>query len=433
MFTQEKTRIAFIFYFFIVVVLAAGLISCAPSKPKPEAPEPAAQEAPALSLEQAREQRAAELNAGLAGTTRYVVSKPNFCLVLNPDPSWYGQADWSGGCDDDGFAQGEGTLTWSYMNPNLADRSAIFAGRLDKGVMAEGKMTGFSVDVQRLADFQEEQRRTAAGEKEVEVSRLIKSQPPEKQDRLDVAGRLNATLAGKGRWMVDEMNYCLVWNPNPVAAEKDSKYKEDYVTWLGKCDVDGYASGHGILTWYYGEKNVAEDEETGTMEKGNFVGTYKAVYLIGDGAKASKYQGEVVIDPKTGSGMMQGRGVYTWAGGDYYEGEYRDNKREGYGKMVFKNPPRPTMAGYWKDDQFIKASPPPESSAGPCEAQFVIEIPGYPDAADTLFEYRCAGPNEDKSVGCKQVVMMDGTTGWSCGDAMAADRQQAANAACGCF
>ena len=436
MLTQKngKTTVYSLFSFLILILVSTiTMFSCAPSKPMTETAAPAAIEEPQLSLEEQRLKMAEGLNAALTGAARYVVSKPNFCLVLNPDPTWYDQPEWTGGCDENGFASGEGILTWSYKDANLAGRSAMFSGRLDKGAMGEGKIEGFSVDAQRLEAFREDQRLEAMGEKELEASRLIKSKPPQKQERLELAGSLNQTLTGKGKWMVDEMNYCLVWNPNPVSVEMDSKYRQDYVTWLGKCDEDGYASGYGVLTWYYGDENVAEDEETGTMEKGNFVGPFKAVYVIGDGATASTYKGQVIIDPETGGGMMHGRGLYTWASGDYYEGEYKNNKRDGYGKMVFKNPPRPTMAGYWKDDQFVQAAAPPETGAGACAAEFLLEIPGYPDSSETVYEYRCLGINEGKSVGCKQVVMIDGTRGWECGDAMTTDRQQTADAACGCY
>ena len=47
---------------------------------------------------------------------------------------------------------------------------------------------------------------------------------------------------------------------------------------------------------------------------------------------------------------MHGRGVFTWCDGKIYDGEYVDDKKEGYG--VFKWPDGKLYMGMWKDGVF---------------------------------------------------------------------------------
>ena len=47
---------------------------------------------------------------------------------------------------------------------------------------------------------------------------------------------------------------------------------------------------------------------------------------------------------------MHGRGVFTWSDGKIYDGEYVDDKKEGYG--VFKWPDGKLYKGMWKDGVF---------------------------------------------------------------------------------
>lgn len=56
-----------------------------------------------------------------------------------------------------------------------------------------------------------------------------------------------------------------------------------------------------------------------------------------------RYEGTFV------KGLPSGRGVYKWADGSYYDGEWKDGKKEGKGKLVKKDS---EISGYWKDDEY---------------------------------------------------------------------------------
>jgi hypothetical protein len=56
------------------------------------------------------------------------------------------------------------------------------------------------------------------------------------------------------------------------------------------------------------------------------------------------------------NGMPDGNGTYKWVNGTYYEGQWKKGKREGMGKMVYRDS---TVDGVWKDDKYLgKASVP---------------------------------------------------------------------------
>ncbi len=52
-------------------------------------------------------------------------------------------------------------------------------------------------------------------------------------------------------WIEDEATGCLAANPSPVPNES--------ITWSGAC-VNGLIEGHGVLTWYEGERFLGRDE-----------------------------------------------------------------------------------------------------------------------------------------------------------------------------
>ena len=45
-------------------------------------------------------------------------------------------------------------------------------------------------------------------------------------------------------------------------------------------------------------------------------------------------------------------GVSTWANGDKYVGEHKNNKRNGQGKYIFKDGRK--LVGLFKDGQFVR-------------------------------------------------------------------------------
>lgn len=48
-------------------------------------------------------------------------------------------------------------------------------------------------------------------------------------------------------------------------------------------------------------------------------------------------------------GLPEGKGKYTWANGSFYDGEWKNGKREGMGKMVSGDT---VVNGYWKADLY---------------------------------------------------------------------------------
>ena len=56
-------------------------------------------------------------------------------------------------------------------------------------------------------------------------------------------------------------------------------------------------------------------------------------------------------------GMPDGKGIYKWANGTYFEGQWKNGMKEGFGKMVY---PDSVVTGYWKRDKYQgKISVPP--------------------------------------------------------------------------
>ena len=114
---------------------------------------------------------------------------------------------------------------------------------------------------------------------------------------------------------------CKVYNPHPV--------KNETITWTGKC-VDGYARGEGTLTWFKsGNKN---QEYTGHMERGNPHGYGKYDYTDGRTREGHYVRGDL-----TGIGRMiekDKRNILLY----YYEGEFKDDQRDGEGLEVYYYP-----------------------------------------------------------------------------------------------
>jgi hypothetical protein len=56
-----------------------------------------------------------------------------------------------------------------------------------------------------------------------------------------------------------------------------------------------------------------------------------------------RYEGQFL------KGMPNGKGIYKWANGTYFEGQWKNGLKEGFGKMVYKDS---SVTGYWKNDKY---------------------------------------------------------------------------------
>ena len=57
------------------------------------------------------------------------------------------------------------------------------------------------------------------------------------------------------------------------------------------------------------------------------------------------------------NGFPDGKGTYTWANGNTYEGDWKNGKRNGSGKSTYKINGKDSIAyGLWEDDKFIKTA-----------------------------------------------------------------------------
>lgn len=94
----------------------------------------------------------------------------------------------------------------------------------------------------------------------------------------------NGAFAGEGEYLKTMDGKTLVWNNFPAPG--------DGAEWSGERDKEGYATGHGTITWY-GRKNsgytfvkknrsVKTGRYSGTMVKGKFEGV---VVKLGGGLK----------------------------------------------------------------------------------------------------------------------------------------------------
>jgi hypothetical protein len=56
-----------------------------------------------------------------------------------------------------------------------------------------------------------------------------------------------------------------------------------------------------------------------------------------------RYEGQFI------KGMPDGKGIYKWANGTYFEGQWKNGMKEGFGKMVYRDS---VVTGYWKGDKY---------------------------------------------------------------------------------
>jgi hypothetical protein len=100
----------------------------------------------------------------------------------------------------------------------------------------------------------------------------------------------------------------------------------------GEFKEDNKKNGRGVYIYADGAKYIGEYKD------GKLNG--RAVYISASG---DKYDGEFKDTKKNGRGVMK------WANGDKYDGEWKDDKRNGRGIMAFADGAK--YDGEWKDDK----------------------------------------------------------------------------------
>ena len=140
-------------------------------------------------------------------------------------------------------------------------------------------------------------------------------------------------------WIVDSNTKCKVANAFPAP--------DDSVTWSGECK-DGYAEGVGVAQWYKerigSRKKYAGEMHSGFMNgKGKFTfangdifeGLFKNGSLNGKGTaiwfNKNRYDGDWK------DGFPSGEGTYAWASGNRYSGHWERGKQNGDGDFKFAN------------------------------------------------------------------------------------------------
>lgn len=138
------------------------------------------------------------------------------------------------------------------------------------------------------------------------------------------------------RWLRDA-NGCRIFNSYPHVG--------DSVIWTGTC-ANGYADGHGKLTWFSDGKLNETDEGLFHLGKldghavidspaDHYEGEFKDGARNGHGVSIShdgkRYEGEWK------DGMANGHGIATLLNGDRYDGEWKDGKSNGHGVITWKN------------------------------------------------------------------------------------------------
>ncbi len=226
------------------------------------------------------------------GDGRYSRTIDGKTLVWNENPQPRDAAAWSGGRDADGYATGQGTVTWFTTTPKFTTGSNIPENSYRKvvtqytGNMVRGKLEGLvmRVDadgktfhanlvagrrgkewasglppVQTAASVAaNEQRSNEPAPQQASVVEkqppaegpppAVVNQPPPKPapettvTKTPVSKRDDSRPSGDGRYDRTKDGKTLVWNNNPQPG--------DAATWSGGRDADGYATGQGTVRWF---------------------------------------------------------------------------------------------------------------------------------------------------------------------------------------
>lgn len=84
---------------------------------------------------------------------------------------------------------------------------------------------------------------------------------------------------------------------------------------------------------------------------GNYDGKCKKGLAHGNGIA----KGIDTYEGKFKNGLPNGHGVYTWLNGDVYDGNWKDGKRDGKGKMCYNSIKKDSVLNaYWSEDKFVE-------------------------------------------------------------------------------
>lgn len=98
---------------------------------------------------------------------------------------------------------------------------------------------------------------------------------------------------------------CILANPNPIP--------DEYVTWSGKCDSQGYASGVGEIQWY----------EKGTRKSSKYSGTVvQGILISGEKVGVSPRGANYIYKGEFLEFQYNGLGTLRYIGGNVVEGRW---------------------------------------------------------------------------------------------------------------
>jgi hypothetical protein len=123
-----------------------------------------------------------------------------------------------------------------------------------------------------------------------------------------------------------------------------------------------------IVVLIYGSFASAQQSECKVILaniSGSYSGGCKNGLAHGKGIAqgVDRYEGRFI------NGMPDGDGTYTWANGTYYEGQWKNGRKEGMGKMGYLDS---LVVGYWRDDKYLG-----EKFVPPFKIKYSLSVPRY--------------------------------------------------------
>jgi len=115
-----------------------------------------------------------------------------------------------------------------------------------------------------------------------------------------------------------------------------------------------YLINKSFLIFFLLITNCALGQQTGCkVMMPSIAGAYSGDCKKGLASGKGIAQGIDHYDGQFIKGLPQGNGIYTWANGSYYQGQWAKGRKEGIGKMVYRTSDRDSVVtGYWNKDRF---------------------------------------------------------------------------------